>query len=270
MNQPINTNYDVDPYDDELILGRAQPVLVKSVNAQQIDLAADFGAFQAFTLPQAAIGVVPVQMLQRRPYREEAYVLNSGTTADTYTPSQQVYGTATSPAAGAVIANMVSLPAGIYTISWQVELQGTTAAGTDNDNFKLENNTLGTTILQSVNPFAIGGPYIQPSITVVLTQATHVTIQAVATATAGAVYSASFSATPIYSLGAGTTQTSGFPIVVSQRPDTLQSAVPIGLTLSQGGIIKIVSQQPLYGVAIGGIQAVSVIDESWDVGRVKQ
>lgn len=262
MTDELNTNYDIDPYDDDTKLGAMTPVPVKMVG-ETTALAADYGACQSFSVPQAAIGVVPVQLLLRRKFREEAYVLNNGPVSPVYSPSLQAFGTATSPAAGTNITTLAGIPAGVYQVTWSIEMDGTLTDGTDNNNLQLRNTTSGITYLRGINP-AVAGVYQQQSITIVLGTVSTITVQVIAQATAGAIYSATLVATPLYSLGQGV---NSYPVVLSHRPDTLQSASPIGLLLNVNQSQKFVSQQPVYAVAMGGIQTVSVLDQSWDSER---
>jgi len=71
----INTNYDLDPYDDEETLGRDSAIAVRVVGTKTEALAPHFGACTTFTIPQAGTAP-PVQILTRRPTREQAYVFN--------------------------------------------------------------------------------------------------------------------------------------------------------------------------------------------------
>jgi hypothetical protein len=103
--------------------------------------------------------------------------------------SQQNYGTQTSPAAGTTIATVGAVEPGNYTVYWTVELQGTTAAGTDNDNFGLYANT--SLVLQSVNSEAVG-TYPQIPFELELSGAASVSVKNINAATTGAVYSAEF------------------------------------------------------------------------------
>jgi hypothetical protein len=105
-------------------------------------------------------------------------------------PEQSVasYGTAAAPAAGTVIASLTVTGPGVALIDWTVEVSGTLAAGTDNDNFQLVVN--GGNILESENP-AVAGTYPQLPLQVEETGVITVQIKAIATATAGSTYSAS-------------------------------------------------------------------------------
>jgi len=115
--------------------------------------------------------------------------------ADTnYAPNNQLeqavtsYGTATTPAAGAVICSVTGTGPGIAQILWTVEVSGALAAGTDNDNFELVVN--GGNVAQSENP-AIAGVYPQQAEQVEETGLVTAQIKTINLATAGAVYSAS-------------------------------------------------------------------------------
>jgi hypothetical protein len=114
--------------------------------------------------------------------------------ADTnYSPNQQLeqattsYGTATTPAAGAVICSVATTGPGIAQIFWSVEVAGTLTEGTDNDNFELVVN--GGNVAQSVNS-AVAGTYPQEPEQVEETGLITVQIKTINLATTGAIYSA--------------------------------------------------------------------------------
>jgi hypothetical protein len=71
----VNTNYDSDPLDDEELLGRNQAVPVIEIGKKYEQLAPQFGACSLFNIPLAGTSP-PVQILQRRPTRDQAYVFN--------------------------------------------------------------------------------------------------------------------------------------------------------------------------------------------------
>jgi hypothetical protein len=111
-----------------------------------------------------------------------------------YPSSKLAYGTQTTPAAGTTIASTATLQAGLYEVQWITELQGTTTAGTDNDNFEL---TVGASVqVQSVNPFSIG-QYTQAQANVFVTTPASINVKNINLATTGAVYSAQISAAPV-------------------------------------------------------------------------
>jgi hypothetical protein len=112
----------------------------------------------------------------------------------TYPVSQTGYGTQTSPAAGTSICSTTAPGIGDYDLAWTVELQGTTTAGTDNDNFGLYAN--GSLIEQSVNGFELG-TYPQVPQDSVNVAAGIFSVKNINLATTGAVYSASLVVTPL-------------------------------------------------------------------------
>jgi hypothetical protein len=97
-----------------------------------------------------------------------------------------------SPGAGATIVTRTALPAGTYTISWTVGLEGTVAA-VDADNFQLQ--VSGAASVTSIN-LAVVGQYPQQSAVFIVPANTTVKIIAVAAGTVGATYEASFSIQP--------------------------------------------------------------------------
>jgi hypothetical protein len=101
------------------------------------------------------------------------------------------YGEQTSPTAGTTIATLTSVGPGVVTVDWIVEVAGTLAEGTDNDNFILQFN--GSTAAQSVNP-ALAGIYPQNPVDIESTVVNSITVKALNTASTGAIYSASVAA----------------------------------------------------------------------------
>lgn len=100
----------------------------------------------------------------------------------------RIDGTVTSPTAGQAIASLSGLPNGSYQLEWTVELSGTLAAGTDNDNFKVVAN--GADVAQSSN-LAVAGTYPQEPVDFTQETGANVSIQAINLATVGAVYQVS-------------------------------------------------------------------------------
>jgi hypothetical protein len=115
-----------------------------------------------------------------------AYGDDSATVGDDEVITQSGYGIQTSPVASTAIVTISGLGPGIWNVAWNVELAGTLAEGTDNDNFKLVYN--GGVVAQSVNP-AVVGTYPQESVQVEGNTITTLTCQNIATATVGAIYS---------------------------------------------------------------------------------
>jgi hypothetical protein len=106
--------------------------------------------------------------------------------------SQSLEGNVTSPAAGATIVTLASLPAGNYNAQWSVGLAGTVAQGTDNDNFLL--TAPGIASIHSINNAAIGD-YPQESVDVELAAAGSISIKCNALATTGAIYDGALTVT---------------------------------------------------------------------------
>ena len=106
--------------------------------------------------------------------------LNDGTGTDSLTMDA----TAAAPAAGATIVSL-SLPNGLYTVAWTVELGGTPGAG-DIDNVALD---IGATqVAQSANLGAVG-IYIQPVAEVSVVNGPLVlAAKAIGAATVGSTY----------------------------------------------------------------------------------
>jgi len=252
MTQEMNTNYDPDPYDDDEVLGGINPVLVKVVGTPTKAEAATYGACQLVTVPQAG-SAIPVQLLLRRPTRDEAYISNSQVVAETQ--SLSVYNTVTDPGAFATVASLASVPAGTYTITVLPSLAGTLTAA-DQNNMRLSIAGVLNQVL-IVNPVA--GPSPAQTFTVTLAATTSINVQSVAAASgAAAVYQALVTATP------NPDPILGNPIIVAERIDKLQLTIPQGFQINPGQVQKFISQQPLYAVAIGGNQNISVLDQSWE------
>lgn len=129
------------------------------------------------TQPQATAGTV----LANGPKRLLGWSILSGAFSTTENAGQ-----VTSPAAGATIVSLAGLPAGDYSITWQVELSGTLAAA-DANNFQLLN---GASVLLASDNLAVAGVYPQPGVVVTVPAGGTVSIQAIALGTVGAVYRA--------------------------------------------------------------------------------
>lgn len=104
----------------------------------------------------------------------------------------QASGSVVAPAAGATIAVTAALPAGTYSVSWTVGLQGAAAAA-DANNFELVHGA--TVVLVSVNPGA-AGEYAQVQAEFTVAQGDTIAIKAVGAGTAAVTYSGDLNATP--------------------------------------------------------------------------
>jgi hypothetical protein len=116
-----------------------------------------------------------------------------------YVTSQSAEGEVTTPAAGATITSLSSLPAGDYTAEWTVALAGTLAQGTDNDNFLL--SIPGTGSVHSINE-AVAGNYPQENFDFTLATAGTVKILANNLATTGAIYDGQLTVIPLQGFAA--------------------------------------------------------------------
>lgn len=250
----VQTNFETDPYDDDLqTLGNIAAVPVIDVGSISRKEAPQYGSWQGYTVP--LLGNIPAQLLTRKPLRDEAFIANTQTNAAVSSFSS--YGSVTSPGAVATILTVGngSAPAGLYQVTWTVELEGTVSA-TDIDNFRLHVNGVGNPFANSLNPGAVGVFPQMPVNEVIGT--TGVSIQTVNAGTVGAIYSAHMSLTPIPN------PVLGNAVVLSHRPEPLQQSTPIGWTLAAGQVVKYQAAQPLYAIALVGQGAVSVLDQSWE------
>lgn len=117
-----------------------------------------------------------------------------GTPANQAPTALNGHGSVTTPAANTNIASSPTVQPGEWTLYWTVELEGTPAAGTDNDNFALFSQ--GNLIETSVNQAAVG-VYPQLSTNVETNAATTFNVKSVGAGTAGAIYVADIVAVPV-------------------------------------------------------------------------
>lgn len=103
-----------------------------------------------------------------------------------------VSGSVVAPGVAATIVTTAALPAGTYTVTWSVALQGAAAAG-DANNFQLV-DTAGQ-VLVSVNAGA-AGEYLQVATEVTVAAGQTVSVKSVGAGTAGVTYSATLSLDP--------------------------------------------------------------------------
>jgi len=102
-------------------------------------------------------------------------------------------GSVTSPAAGATITSLAGVPGGTYQVNWTVELAGTVAA-IDSNNFTVSDPA--GVVETSINAGAVG-VYPQIPFEVTVPSSGTWAVKALAIGTVGAIYSASFSLTPV-------------------------------------------------------------------------
>lgn len=158
------------------------------------DVAADWGSWQTYT---ASPSTPPQQILPQNNRRKESEIIvqqglgglasinNSGTAAAPMTAGQQV--------------TSVTLQPGIYTVSWNISLTGTSSA-TDGSNMQLMLN--GVPLLQSSNGSTTVTVYPQPSVTVQVTQPNSIlSINAINTPTSTCGYRGALTASPTAGTG---------------------------------------------------------------------
>lgn len=224
-------------------------------------LAAEFGQWRTLVLP---VGGGAQRLLNRNLSRRQArfWVI-----ANTLQSSANTGGPIAAPAANTVIVGVPSsgvLPAGTYTVTWSVELEGTVTQGTDDNNFQLRANS-GAFAVNSVNP-AAAGKYDQQTQTITLTSPGTIVIRNNNAGTAGSFYSASITATPLF-----TNTSDGIILGTKEVLSNVGSpASPVGTPGNGGGFMpvgtdpRVENQQELWcAPAIGNNDTVyvTVLDE---------
>jgi hypothetical protein len=104
------------------------------------------------------------------------------------TPSVSGHGSVAAPGANTAIVSVVGARSGQYLVEWSVEVSGTLAAGTDNDNMQIVNGT--DPVLVAEYP-AVAGAYPQQPEVITLIAGTNPSIKSIGAATAGSTYTAS-------------------------------------------------------------------------------
>jgi hypothetical protein len=226
--------------------------------------APDYGSSNTFTL-QLAGAAQPVQILQRRIKRSKARIIvtsmSGGSTSPTLPNSASAQGQVTSPGAGANISGTIAaanLPAGLYQVTAVTYIDGTPAAATDDDNMKF--NQSGGGIQTHIAVPSTGVP-TTTTMLVNFSGAQTIQIQSSNVATAGAVYHASLTVTPI------SLTVASAAAFHNQTGPLSNPVIPPGVGVqifTAPFTFDWESQQPLYGVGVGGLVTVSVIDESYE------
>lgn len=108
--------------------------------------------------------------------------------------SESAYGTQTAPGALTAIATSPTLQPGTYQVEWTVELGGTVAAGTDNDNFGVYSGA--TQLERSINEAAVNA-YPQQPFEIVLSAAGTLILKNIGAGTAASIYSGELVITPV-------------------------------------------------------------------------
>lgn len=96
------------------------------------------------------------------------------------------------PGAGATVVSIPAITAGVYTVRWNVGLQGAAAAA-DADNFALQLN--GVTQMRSDNPGA-AGEWQQQEIDLTISANATIAVVAIGAGTAGVTYTAQVEVVP--------------------------------------------------------------------------
>lgn len=104
----------------------------------------------------------------------------------------EVEASVVAPGAGVAVATLSNVPAGVYNVTWTVQLLGAAAAA-DQDNFVLKVGA--TSIAVSLNAGA-AGQYPQTPLQVSLASLQNVTVNAVGAGTAGVTYAVQLALTP--------------------------------------------------------------------------
>lgn len=102
-------------------------------------------------------------------------------------------GQVVSPGAGTVVAQLATVPVGVYTISWEVELIGAAAAA-DANNFGLY---AGATLLSTSLNAGAAGQYPQTPVQYSLTSAQTLAVKAIGAGTVGVTYAAQLDTSPV-------------------------------------------------------------------------
>jgi hypothetical protein len=246
------------PYDQEHREANpwpSQPLPI--INATERE-APQYGSTGTYTL-QLAGAAQPVQLLQRRVRRNKARILvqSFGATPGSQVASISAFGNVTNPGANTVLASAVVPNAGFYTANWSTILAGTLST-TDRSNVVLQVN--GVTVATSVNGLNVGTIYQQSPVNISIPAGATVTLL-IPVANAAAVYTGEFVLNPTASIGGATAA------VFHNRTDPLSNpniAPQIGVQVfAVPYSFDWESEQPLYGVGIGGLVTVSVIDETY-------
>lgn len=179
-------------HDEPSAYGELEPIPVVIRDAAEFTPV--WGAWQTLLFQGIATETQPLQILPTDKQRRRAYIQ---VRPQLGSPAQNE-NSVTSPGAGATILTITaaSIAPGWYTVNWAVELDGTPGAG-DVDNFILKGPSLGAG-LTSANDGAVGR-YPQSPVTIYVASgnALALTVKTVAAGTAGAIYTAQVTLTPL-------------------------------------------------------------------------
>ena len=226
--------------------------------------APDFGSPNTFTLYVAGSTVQPVQVLTRRERRNKARLLVTSFNGLTSGTTQGVEGvTSTGPSPGTTVTQIGPLAPGTYTVNVTEMLSGTvTFADAFNTKLFLGGTAIATLVNQGSAEFA----NTTPPITVVIPAGAtggNATLFVITTGAGSgtAAYYAQMMVTP--QLGSG----SATAAVFHPRGELLMVpniAADVGYQVTTTPFaFDWESEQPLFGVGIGGQVTVTAIDESY-------
>lgn len=154
-------------------------------NPRDISLAFADGSGNIFANTPVVVGISASHTYSY--YGHPEAIPNAASLQDSTAEGQQ-----TSPAADTTICSTTLPFAGIWDIQWDVQLEGTLAVGTDDNNFQMLFNS--GNIATSVNP-AEEGLYPQEQLELAAGTSATLLIRNNVLATTGAIYTASFVAT---------------------------------------------------------------------------
>lgn len=155
--------------------------------------------------------------------------------------SSEVKGSVAAPAANTVIVSTASFPAGTYQVQWSVELEGTVAVGTDDNNFNLNANS--AVFAQSINP-ALDNVYPQATQIITLTTAGTIVVRNALAASAGSTYSASITVTPISAQNTTVTLQLGDRTLQFPSASGIQSLNNLGIEMQRDDVITLTVTPP--------------------------
>lgn len=230
-------------YDDYI-----PPIPVFIAKSERVQ-AAHFGALAPFAIPFAGSNP-PVQVLNRRPTRNQAILYNPLNTA---AQAATVSNTQVSPAANTTISSVTTLtPGAWYRITCTIGISGTVGAP-ENTFARL---AVGGTVLQI--PIQ-GGTTLTTTYLIRSATASIFLTSTNQAATVGSIWQGTLSVVPANDVST--------PVLLSTSPASLTGPNPVGYVLDSGQGIKIESQQPVWAILPAGSTVNGVLmamDESWE------
>lgn len=185
--------YKVDPAFWERIVAVTFQLVTSAAVANR-SVVLQYQDQDGFTFTQ-----VPVWQVANASMTQSAFGDLSGVSPVGAPESLINYAAVAAPGAGATIVFVSAIPPGNYLVQWTVEVSGTLAAGTDNDNVRL--TTSGGVSERAIYP-AVAGTYPQQSFETDSQTLGNFVASAIGAATAGSTYAVSVSASPLSGIGA--------------------------------------------------------------------